>query len=185
MTPTSTCPLSENESECGNNTVGSKEELEDGEEQKVKTEDAMEESESQHEAGDSPKSSMMVEENPANLTDLVVAPEPENLTKLETPTAVTSEIPDVQDDSEPSETQQASIDTASSQQPPETETTISDAVCADSSASDPDTNTSKDLSPSSSSSPLEDKAAAAPAEGFIQGLLDILPNGEPTAVAVD
>ncbi|XP_076014066.1 ras-responsive element-binding protein 1 isoform X2 [Genypterus blacodes] len=191
MTPTSAYPLSENESECGNNPAGCKEELEDGEEPKDKTEEVMEEGESRQEAGSCPNSPMMVEEDSAKLTDLVAAPEPENPTTLETPTAVASETPDVQGDCAP---QEASADTT--QQPPDTETTESDAPCPDSSAADPDTNASKDPSPPSSpsSSPPEDKAAAAPSEDSTQEPTEIhskppsehvLPNGEPPAVAAD
>ena len=108
--------------------------------------------------------------------------------------------PDAEEKTELSATtQQLPVDTTPSQQATDTKTTTGD----DSSAADqstPEANISKDPSSSSSSSssssgaPPEESAAAAPAEGFIQGLLEIhakpplehlLPNGEPPLVGAD
>ncbi|XP_044032059.1 ras-responsive element-binding protein 1 isoform X2 [Siniperca chuatsi] len=179
-TPTSTCPTSENESECGSGSgsgAGAKE-LE--EEEDIKEEG---------EEGDGAESATLEEESPAKQAESTADSEP--------PATVASEDPDAEEKSELSAnpaTQRPSVDTTPGPQATDTKTTTSD----DSSASDltpaPESNISKDPSPSSSSSLPEESVAAAPAEGFIQGLLEvhakpplehILPNGEPPLVGVD
>ncbi|XP_076617024.1 ras-responsive element-binding protein 1 isoform X2 [Chaetodon auriga] len=165
-TPTSTCPPSENESECGSGAAGVKE---------LEEEDVKEEGEEDDGAESAP-----AEEEQA-----------------EPPAAVTSEEPDAERKTElsaNSTTEQPSVDTTASQQATDTETTAGDDSSAGDLKSTPESNPSKDPSPSSSSSPPAESAAAAPAEGFIQGLLEIhakpplehiLPNGEPPLVGVD
>ncbi|XP_071340466.1 ras-responsive element-binding protein 1 isoform X3 [Trachinotus anak] len=173
-TPTSTCPPSENESECGSGTAGGKE---------LEEEDLKEEGE-----GDVVDSATVEEENPAKPAESGADPEP--------PAAVASEDPDAEEKSElstDSATQQPSTSTPSSQQATDTKTTTSDDSSASNLKSTPDSKTSKDPSPSSSSPPGE-ATTAAPEDGFIQGLLEIhakpslehiLPNGEPPLVGVD
>ncbi|XP_051241674.1 ras-responsive element-binding protein 1 isoform X2 [Dicentrarchus labrax] len=148
-TPTSTCPPSENESECG----GAKE---------LEEEDVKEEGEE----GDGAESATLEEEEP---------------------TAVASEEPVAEEKDELSANsamQHPSADATPSRQ-------ATDTKSDDSSA---DSNVSKDPSPSSSTSLPDEPVAAAPAEGFIQGLLEIhakpplehiLPNGEPPLVGID
>lgn len=139
-TPTSTCPPSENESECSSGAAGAKE----LEEEDVKEED------------DGVDSAALEKE---------AAAEPG--ADSEPPT---TEEPDAKGKTELSDSQQAT----------------------DTKTSDDSSNASKDRSSSSSGSVPEE--SAAPAEGFIQGLLEIhakpplehiLPNGEPPLVGVD
>ncbi|KAM7369546.1 hypothetical protein PAMP_010863 [Pampus punctatissimus] len=180
-TPTSTCPPSENESECGSGTAGGKdlEEAEEGGEEGD---------------GDESKSASLEEQSPTKLAESESdsAIEPVSQTSAE-PQPATYDEPDVKDKYELSATQ-APTDKTPSQQATDTKTT--DAAGGDSLTSDPpDSNVSKDSSSSSSSSsPPEEPVAAAPAEGFIQELLEIhakpplehiLPNGEPPLVGVD
>lgn len=136
-TPTSTCPPSENESECGSAIVGAKE---------------LEEEEGKEE-GEGPQEEKEEEEQEGEGQDSVKAAEP---------------------GAEPEEgaappSQQPAADTQAS--------ATHDSL--------------KDPSPSSSSS---SSSSSAPAEGFIQGLLEIhtapplehrLPNGEPPLVGAD
>ncbi|XP_047205242.1 ras-responsive element-binding protein 1 isoform X4 [Girardinichthys multiradiatus] len=143
-TPTSTCPPSENESECGSGVAGPKE---------LEEEDLKEEGEGQRE------DSASVEKE-----DVV--------TQSDSAPPTTSEDPDA-----PTDSHQAT----------ESKTTTStDSPTTPDSAKDP--------SISSSSSPPAGVTKDAPAEGFIQGLLEIhtkpplehiLPNGEPPMVGVD
>lgn len=169
QTPPSTCPPSENESECGSGAAGGKE---------LEEEDMKEEGEK----GDGAESATLEEESPAKQVESCANSEPS--------TAVASE--DAEEKSKlsaESVTQQPSADTAPSKQATETKTTTSDDL-----KSTPNSNLSKDPSSSSSSSLPGESVAAAPAEGFIQGLLEIhakpplehiLPNGEPPLVGVD
>ncbi|XP_039982905.1 ras-responsive element-binding protein 1 isoform X2 [Xiphias gladius] len=179
-TPTSTCPPSENESECGSGFAGAKE---------LEEENAKEEGEGQRDAGDGAESAAAEEENPAKPAESGADSEP--------PAAVASEDPDAEEKSElsaDSATQQPSTSTTPSQQATDTKTTTSDDSAASDPKSTPDPNTSKDPSPSASGSPPGEAATDTPAEGFIQGLLEIhaksslehiLPNGEPPLVGVD
>ena len=146
-TPTSTCPPSENESECGSGAAGAKElEEDDGKEE--------------GEEGEAAESTASEKEKKA---DEAEEPHAEDKTELS-----------------------ANADATPGQQ-------ATDTKSDDSSAGDLKSNISKEPSPSSSSS-LPDEAAAAPAEGYIQGLLEmhakpplehILPNGEPPLVGAD
>lgn len=134
------------------------------------------------EKGDGAESATLEEESPAKQVESCANSEPS--------TAVASE--DAEEKSKlsaESVTQQPSADTAPSKQATETKTTTSDDL-----KSTPNSNLSKDPSSSSSSSLPGESVAAAPAEGFIQGLLEIhakpplehiLPNGEPPLVGVD
>ncbi|XP_030612158.1 ras-responsive element-binding protein 1 isoform X3 [Archocentrus centrarchus] len=142
-TPTSTCPPSENESECGSAVTGAKE----LEEEDVKDEGEEESTSKPGQCGGD----------------------------SDPPTTATSATP------------QPSVDSTPSRQATDTKTTTS-------AESTPDPNASKDPSHSSSSCPAGEVAAATPAEGFIQGLLEIhtkpslehiLPNGEPPLVGVE
>ncbi|KAM7390020.1 hypothetical protein PAMA_008270 [Pampus argenteus] len=182
-TPTSTCPPSENESECGSGTAGGKD---------------LEEAEEGGEEGDGDESNLasLEEQSPTKLAESESdsAIEPVSQTSAEPQPASDQ---DVEDKYELSATQ-APTEKTPSQQATDTKTT--DAAGGDSSTSDPpDSNISKEPSSSSSSSsssisPPEEPVAATPAEGFIQGLLEIhakpplehiLPNGEPPLVGVD
>ncbi|KAK9527401.1 hypothetical protein VZT92_013968 [Zoarces viviparus] len=165
-TPPSTCPPSENESE----RLKELEEEDEEEEEEEAAADTLEEETPEKQAG--------------------VDSEP--------PTTVTSEDPaELPAESAPQQQQQQpSADTTPSQQATDTKTTTNDDD--DDQKSTPESNVSKDpspSSPSSSGSPPEESAPAAPAEGFIQGLLEIhtkppplehlLPDGEPPLVGVD
>lgn len=172
-TPTSTCPPSENESECGSGVTGIKELEED---------DIKEEGEGQRETTDVADSVTLEEESPAKRAKSGADSEPT--------TSIVSEDPNIEEKSKLSEssTQETSADTIPSQQATDTNSTTND----ESSKSTPDSNASKD--PSSSSCAQGESAAAAPTEGFIQELLEIhakpplehiLPNGEPPLVGAE
>ncbi|XP_034041462.1 ras-responsive element-binding protein 1 isoform X2 [Thalassophryne amazonica] len=155
-TPTSTCPPSENESECG--AVGSKE-LEEaehkGDHQKEKVEETKDKN--LREASEEPTTPSG--SSPGSASD-----------GPDSPTADSSHVK-----------QQSGATSMPSHQ------TKDRRSAAALTASKPTS--------SSSDSPPEDGAAASPAEGFIQGLLEIhhpnptlehiLPNGEPPLVRVD
>ncbi|XP_026217976.1 ras-responsive element-binding protein 1 isoform X2 [Anabas testudineus] len=171
-TPTSTCPPSENESECGSGVAGTKE---------LEEEDVKEEGEGQRETRDVAESTTLEEESPAKRAKSGADSEP---------TSVASEDPDSEEKSKLSKSsmQQPPADTVPSQQATDTKSTTN----YESAKSTPDSNTSKD--PSSSSCEQEESAAAAPTEGFIQDLLEIhakpplehiLPNGEPPLVGAE
>ncbi|XP_056219926.1 ras-responsive element-binding protein 1 isoform X2 [Seriola aureovittata] len=188
-TPTSTCPPSENESECGSAAAGAKELEED---------DVKEEGEGQQEVDDGAESATMEDEDEEEEAEEEEEKPAESGADPEPPTAAAaSEEADAEETSELPATQQPSTTTTPSQQATDTKTTTSDDSSASNLKSTPDSNTSKDpspSSPSSSSPPPGEASAAAPAEGFIQGLLEIhakpslehiLPNGEPPLVGVD
>ncbi|XP_069368250.1 ras-responsive element-binding protein 1 isoform X2 [Paralichthys olivaceus] len=163
-TPTSTCPPSENESECGSSAA---KELEEDD---VKGEE---------EAGDGAES----EENPCADSEPITVvssedPDTENKSELCVDSA----------------TQQPDTDATPSQPATDTKTSTSDNSSDSDQKSTPDSNPSKDPAPSSSSSPPGGATTAKTAEGAIQGLLEIhtkpslehiLPNGEPPLVGVD
>uniref|UniRef100_A0A3Q3KLM1 C2H2-type domain-containing protein n=1 Tax=Monopterus albus TaxID=43700 RepID=A0A3Q3KLM1_MONAL len=163
-TPTSTCPPSENESECGSGATGAKE---------LEEEDVKEEVEGQRKADDEAESATLEEGSPAKPVTSGAEADP-----------VFSESPDVE------ERPAFSADTTPSQHATDAKTTTNDEPSASDLKSTPDSNTSKDPS----SSPLGDSTAAASAEGFVPGLLEIdakpplehnLPNGEPPLLRVD
>ncbi|XP_060920092.1 ras-responsive element-binding protein 1 isoform X2 [Labrus mixtus] len=165
-TPTSTCPPSENESECGSGPIGAKEL--DEEEEHVK-----------EEVEEGGESAVVEEENSVKKVESAADPEPPTTnTSLEEKSKLPEELP----------TQKPSEDSTPKQQATDTKT--SDESSASDLKSTPESNTSKDPSPSSSMSPEE----SAPADGLIQGLLEIhakpalehiLPNGEPPLVGAD
>ncbi|KAM9839542.1 ras-responsive element-binding protein 1 isoform 2-T3 [Aulostomus maculatus] len=151
-TPTSTCPPSENESECGSGTAGAKDLEEERSEMGDAAEAMLDESPIKAAASDSEMS----------ISAEAAAPE------------------DVTDKSERCPTEPASA--TPSQHATDTKT------------SKPTSTPDFSKEPSSSSSMPEEPEAAAPTEGFIQGLLEIhakpplehiLPNGEPPLVGAD
>uniref|UniRef100_A0A3Q3FEE6 Ras-responsive element-binding protein 1 n=1 Tax=Labrus bergylta TaxID=56723 RepID=A0A3Q3FEE6_9LABR len=164
-TPTSTCPPSENESECGSGPIGAKE-LDEEEDVKEEVEEGGE-------------SAVAEEENSVKKVESAADPEPPT---TNTSPEEKSKLP------EELATQKPSEDSTPKQQATDTKT--SDESSASDLKSTPESNTSKDPSPSSSMSPEE----SAPADGLIQGLLEIhakpalehiLPNGEPPLVGAD
>nr|XP_046228130.1 ras-responsive element-binding protein 1 isoform X2 [Scatophagus argus] len=173
LTPTSTCPPSENESESGSAAAGAKE---------LEEEDAKEEGE---------------EDNGRDSTTLEEECLSKQAERSEPASTIASEESDAEEKNElsaDSTTQQPSVDMTPSQQATDTKTTTTDDPSASKVKLTPESNMSKDPSPSSSSSMPEDSVAAAPTEGFIQGLLEIhakpplehiLPNGEPPLVGVE
>ncbi|KAM4605974.1 ras-responsive element-binding protein 1 [Polymixia lowei] len=206
-TPTSTCPPSENESE-GGHVPGAEEveEEEGGEEQKERGEltDKL------APAGSVSVGTILGREPAAGGRPSEPEPSPTeapNQTSPEPPATVGSTDPDSQDSSEPPPasssgsnpaTQLASSPETSSPQATDTKTTTSNSADDDSTASvptlSPDNKISKEPSHSSSASPQEEDPAAAPTEGFIQGLLEIhakpplehiLPSGEPPLVGAE
>ncbi|CAJ1081526.1 ras-responsive element-binding protein 1 isoform X6 [Xyrichtys novacula] len=170
-TPTSTCPPSENESECGSGAGGAKE-LEEEEE------DVMEEEEDA-------KSVTAEGEGPEKKTE-----------SAETPTSAKNS--ELSDESAPQ--QPDADDSTPRQQATESKRTKSDEPSTSELKSTPESNISKDPPTSSctSSTPEEPATSApatsAPADGFMEGLLEIhtkpplehiLPNGEPPLVGAD
>ncbi|XP_026185273.1 ras-responsive element-binding protein 1 isoform X2 [Mastacembelus armatus] len=165
-TPTSTCPPSENESECGSGAAGAKE---------LEEEDVKDEGEGERDTGDGPESVTLEEESPAKPEKSCADAEP-----------IASEDPDVEQKPE------VSADTTSSLQATETEATTNDNSSVSNLKSV--TDSSKDPSTSSSSSPPGESTADTPTECSTQGLQDIhakpllehiLPNGEPPQLGAD
>ncbi|KAM6900110.1 ras-responsive element-binding protein 1 [Xenentodon cancila] len=158
-TPTSTCPPSENESDCGSAVVGAKELEED---------DTKEDGEGQREGSEEEDATKQSESDPPTACE-------------EAGVAKTSETSANLTDSSHQATESK---TAANTDPESTPNTSKDPSPSPA---------SKDHSPSSASTP-EDASTAAPAQGFMQGLLEIhaksplehiVPNGKPPLVGVD
>ncbi|XP_056155669.1 ras-responsive element-binding protein 1 [Lampris incognitus] len=205
-TPTSTCPPSENESE-GGTGMGAEER---GEEEEVKEEiltrldiavqpslvGSVETKMTLESAAEEEENSQEPAANPVPESE----PEPNHQTAQQSHDLVAATVPqDAAEDAAEDATEDAAEDAAedatssadqkSSHQATDSKTTSDDMEMP------PEAKTSKDLPPSSAAPPppLED-SAVAPADGFMQGILEIhtkpslehlLPGGEPPLVGVE